>query len=293
MSGLCRHAGRDGTLSGMISMIQPVAIGNALKLFLTPPANAEYWRVLRKGTDDIADENDPYALVAYEGDDRAFTDCVSLQNDVRAYYTPFYRINGAWVRGQGNYGTPSATYVDASTEVLSLVRDRLEAGLTVEVERGNLMNELGYIQVLTAPPSMNMNISFPLVTVTLEEESPSVRGIGEDLTGQFTDVEDETWLEEEGWLANVRLNMVGWSLNPDERIELRKAIRRVIVGNLNVFAAKGIVLPQLTLSDTDAVNGEFGETPLYLVSGDFTCTAPVRVGHMAGGTITDIDVEVQ
>lgn len=277
----------------MISMIQPVAIGNALKLYLTPPADAEYWRVLRKGTDDISGPDDEYAFVAYEGDDRAFVDCASLQNEVRAYYTPFYRIAGAWVQGQGNYGTPVSTYEDASTDVLSLVRDRLEAGLTVEVERGNLMNDLGYIQVLTAPPAVHMNISFPLVTVTLEEESPSVRGIGEDVSGQFTDVEDETWLEEEGWLANVRLNMVGWSLNPDERIELRKAIRRVIVGNLNVFAAKGIVLPQLTLSDADAVNGEYGDTPLYLVAGDFTCTAPVRVGHMAGGTINDIDVEAQ
>ena len=277
----------------MISMIQPIAIGNALKLFLTPPADAEYWRVLRKGTDDISGPDDEYALVAYEGDERGFVDCASLQNEIRAYYTPFYRVNGAWVRGQGNYGTPAPTYEDYSTEVLSLVRDRLEAGLTVEVERGNLMNELGYIQVLTAPPQVNMNISFPLVTVTLEEESPAVRGIGDDISGEYLDEEDDTWLEENGWLANVCLNMVGWSLNPDERIELRKAIRRVIVGNLNVFADKGIVLPNLTLSDTDAVNGEYGDTPLYLVMGDFTCTAPVRVGHMAGGTIKDIDVEAQ
>ena len=277
----------------MISMIQPVAIGNALKLYLTPPADAEYWRVLRKGTDDISGPDDEYAFVAYEGDDRAFVDCASLQNEVRAFYVPFYRIEGAWVRGAGNYGTPVSSYEDYSTEVLSLLRDRLEAGLTVEVERGNLMNELGYIQVLTAPPQVNMNISFPLVTISLEEESPSIRGIGEDISGQYTDVEDETWLEEEGWLANVRLTIQGFSFNPDERIELRKAIRRVIVGNLNVFAAKGVVLPQLTLSDADAVNGEYGDTPLYLVMGDFTCTAPVRVGHMAGGTITDIDVEAQ
>lgn len=274
-------------------MIQPVAIGNALKLYLTPPADAEYWRVLRKGTDDISGPDDEYALVAYEGDDRAFVDCASLQNEVRAFYVPFYRIEGGWVRGAGNYGTPVSSYEDYSTEVLSLLRDRLEAGLTVEVERGNLMNELGYIQVLTAPPAVNMNISFPLVTISLEEESPSIRGIGEDISGQYTDVEDETWLEEEGWLANVRLTIQGFSFNPDERIELRKAIRRVIVGNLNVFAAKGVALPQLTLSDADAVNGECGDTPLYLVMGDFTCTAPVRVGHMAGGTITDIDVEAQ
>lgn len=275
----------------MISMIEPVAIGNALKLYLTPPANAEYWRVLRKGTDDIADENDPNALVAYEGDERAFVDCTSMVNDVRAYYTPFYRVNGAWVRGQGNYGTPASTYEDHSTDVLSLMRDRLEAALAEEVRRQNLMNDLGYIQVLTAPPAMNMNISFPLVTVSLEEESPTARGIGENITGDYHDMEDDTWLDEEGWLANVRLSIQGFSLNPDERIELRKAIRRAIVGNLHVFAARGVVLPQLSLSDADAVNGEFGDTPIYLVAGDFTCTAPVRVGHMAGGTIKDIDVE--
>lgn len=271
-------------------MIQPVAIGNALKLYLTPPEDAEYWRVLRKGTDDIADENDPYALVAYEGDDRAFVDCASLQNDIRAFYVPFYRVKGAWVRGDGNYGTPVADYEDYSTDVLSLVRDRLEAGLTVEVERGNLMNELGYIQVLTAPPEMSMNIAFPLVTVTLEDESPTVRGLGEDVSGEYE--EGESSLEEDGWLADVRLNMVGWSFNPDERIALRKAIRRVMVGNLSLFASKGIVLPNLTLSDADAVNGEYGDAPMYLVAGDFTCTAPVRVGHMATGIIRETDAEV-
>lgn len=270
-----------------------MAIGNALRVFLTPPANAEYWRVLRKSTDDIVDQDDGYALVAYEGDHRIFIDTASLLNDIRAYYTPFYRINGEWVRGAGSYGTPAATYEDYSTEVLSVLRDRLEAGLTIEVERGNLMNELGYVQVLTAPPTMNMNIQFPLVTVTLEGESRDLRGIGEDTMGDFLEADDEEWLEHEGWLAGVQVSIVGWSLNPDERIELRKAIRRVIVGNLTVLADKGMSLPNLSLKDDDAVNGEFGDTPMYLVTGIFSCTAPVRVGHLAGGTVKEINVEAQ
>lgn len=276
----------------MISMIQPMAIGNALRVFLTPPENAQYWRVLRKGTDDISDPEDENAALVYEGDIRAFIDTHFLTNEVRAYYTPFYRINGAWVRGQGNYGTPSSTYEDYSTEVLSVMRERLEAGLTVEVERGNILNELGYIQVLTAPPNQSSgSISFPLVTLTLEDERPEMRGIGEDTFGELEDPEDQTWLEQEGWLANVRVVIVGFSLNPDERLELRKAIRRVIVGNLTVLADKGIILPMLSLSDVDAVNGEYGDTPMYLVTGEFTCTAPVRVGQMAGGVITDVNVE--
>lgn len=272
----------------MITMIQPMAIGNALRLYLAPPAGAEYWRVLRKGTADITGLDDDNAVLAYEGDNRVFIDSAFLQNEVKAFYRPFYRINGDWVPGEVADGTPASTYEDYSTEVLGLVRERLEAGLMVEVERQTILNDLGYIQVMTAPPSMSQNISFPLVTVTLEDESPSGRGIGEDTVGDYFDDDDDLWLEQEGWLANVRLSIVGWSLNPTERIELRKAIRRVMVANFTVFADKGVSLPHLSLSDTDAVNGEF-ETPLYLVNGDFTCTAPVRVGHMAAGTIVDVE----
>ncbi|MNY60256.1 hypothetical protein D3C86_1967870 [compost metagenome] len=109
---------------------------------------------------------------------------------------------------------------------------------------------------------MNMNIQLPLVTVTLEGESRDLRGIGEDTMGDFLEADSDEWLEHEGWLAGVQVSIVGWSLNPDERIELRKSIRRVIVGNLTVLADKGMLLPNLSLKDDDAVNGEFGDTPM-------------------------------
>ncbi len=276
----------------MINLIEPLAIGNAIRVYLTPPAGAEYWRVLRKATDDIVDESDPGAIAVFEGDIRQFIDTEYLTNEQRVYYVPFYRVNGGWVRGQGNYGTPSATYEDYSTEVISVIRDRLEAGLTIEVQRGNLHSENGYIQVLTAPPSVNMNLVLPLVTLTLEDESRDLRGIGEDTMGQYLDDESDEVLEQMGWLAGVQIGIAGFAVNPDERIELRKAIRRIIVGNLDVFADKGLALPNLTLKDDDAVNGEYGDTPLYLVTGVFTCIAPVRVGHMSAGTITDVNAEV-
>lgn len=279
----------------MISMIQPMAIGNALRVFVSPPSDmAASWRVLRKHTDDITDAEDPDAFLVYEGDHRIFIDTLNLMNDIRAYYKPFYKINGVWVAGVSGYGTPAATYEDYSTDVLTILRDRLELGLAEEVRRDNLLlNDLGYIQVLTAPPQMNMNIRFPLVTVTLENESRDLRGIGEDTMGEFLEADDQEWLEHEGWLAGVQVAIVGWSLNPDERKELRKAIRRVIVGNLTIMADQGISLPNLSLKDDDAVNGEYGETPMYLVTGMFTCTAPVRVGHMAAGVVTDIEVKAE
>ena len=262
-----------------IAAVQPLSAGNALRLFIEPPPGAVRWRVLRKGSDTFAGHDDQSALVVYEGSERVVLDVASLPNDVMAFYRPFYSDGSAWTAGATAYGTPSATFEEQTTDVMSLVRQRLEAGLKVEVDRGNLINELGYVQVYTAPPSLEQNLLFPLVTLTLEDESPEVRGIGEYVGGD----EFEDWGGSEGWMANVHLSIVGWSLNSDERVELRKALRRIIIANLPVFSAHGIEQVNVTMSDVDAISGEYG-APIYQVMANLTCIAPVRVGGQSSGT---------
>ena len=262
----------------MISIVQPLHVGNALRLFIEPPAGAVRWRILRKGSDSFVDHDDQGALVAYEGDDKVVIDSAHLQNEVMAFYRPFYTSDGTtWAAGPTASGTPRAIYREHTADVQSLVRDRLEAGLKVEVERGNLVNELGYVQVYTAPPSLERDPRFPLVTITLDGDNAEIRGVGEDISGDEFDAVGFDWLESEGWLANVSLSIVGWSLNPDERLELRKAIRRVIIGNLPVFASAGMDQVNLTMTDNDAVSGEYA-APLYQVMATLSCVAPVRVG---------------
>lgn len=262
----------------MISMVQPLHVGNALRLFVEPPADAVRWRILRKGSDTFSGHDDAGALVVYEGDDRVIVDAHVLPNDVMAFYRPYYTADGAaWSAGATASGTPSSSYAEYTTDAMSMLRERLEAGLRIEVERGNLQNELGYIQTFTAPPSMESDIRFPLVTLSLEEESPDTRGIGEDISGDEFDAIGFDWSESEGWLSQVQITVVGWSLNSDERIELRKALRRVVIANLPVFASKGIDQVSLSMNDVDAVNGEYG-APIYQVMASFSCVAPVRVG---------------
>jgi len=263
----------------MITMVQPLHVGNALRLFIEPPADAVRWRVLRKGSDTFSgDPEDPSALVAYEGDERVVVDAAHLQNEVMAFYRPFYlSLAGIWTPGPTAHGTPASIYEEHTTDVMSLVRERLEAGLKVEVERGSLVHELGYVQVYTAPPSQEQNLLFPLVTITLSSESSDVRAVGETISGDEFDSIGFDWSESEGWLASVQLEVTGWSLNSDERIELRRAIRRVVLANLPVFAAHGIDQVNLSMSDNDAVNGEYG-APVYQVMASFSCVAPVRVG---------------
>lgn len=262
-----------------ITQIQPLHIGNAIRLFLTPPAGAVAWRVLKMGSDAFGGPDDlDSAVIAYEGDEDVIVDAKDLLNEHKVFYRPFYRMaDRSWQVGTTVHATPAATYEDHSTDVLSVVRQRLEEGLLVEVQREKLIAEYGYVQVFTAPPALEQNLRFPLVTITLEDESPNYRGIGDDISGDEFDAVGFDWFDSEGWLADVRLSIIGWSLNSDERIALRKAIRRIIIANLPVFSSLGMDLVNLTMNDVDALNGEY-DANIYQVMGTFTCVAPVRVG---------------
>ena len=274
----------------MISMIQPLPVGNALRLFLVPPMGSANWRVLRKADDSFTGHDDPDALIAYEGDERIFIDNKYLQNEVMAFYRPFYRTASGWQAGPTATGTPAATYTDYSTDVLSLLRERLEAGLKVEVLRGTFQPELGYVQVYTAPPSLEQGLRFPLVTLHLDNDSPAVRGIGENISADEFDSIGLDWDESEGWLAQVQLSILGWTQNSDERIDMRKALKRLIVGNLPVLSDQGIEQVDASFQDIDLINGEF-TSPIYQVMCSFSCIAPVRVGNKQAA-LQDVEVTV-
>lgn len=258
-----------------ITSVVPLAVGNALRVFLAPSAGAILWRVLRKETDDISSETDPAALRVYQGDDASFLDAGLLTNGVAYYYRAFYWNGSAWSGTPSVSASPVASYADASTDVLSVVRDRLDYGLQVEVARGTLAPNSGGIQVLNAPPVFE-ETRWPVVTVHLQSEAPFVRGIGEMIDADGLDLETGDWHGTEGWMAKVSLTIVGWTQNPDERVELRKALRRIIVANLPVFDEHGIVNIEPQMQDMDSLGGEY-PTNVYQVLCNFTCVAPVRV----------------
>ena len=268
-------------------MILPDASGNALRLYLQPPVNAVGWVIRRNTQPDFTS-----APIVFQGTDEVVVDTLALENQTKYFYQVEYTFPKG-VKAVGNVlsGTPDHKYEDYTTDVVELLRERLEAGLMEEVKRGTLFNELGYVQVLTAPPSLQNNLAFPLVTLILESESPAERSIGDLVDDESFDEISGEWIEQSGWLADVNISITGWSLNPTERIDLRKAIRRIIIANFTVMAAKGILLPYLTLTDSDAVSGEF-DAPLYLVNGDFKCQAPVRVGLKSDQSIVEVIAEV-
>lgn len=274
----------------MISIIRPLPSGNALRVFIEPPTGAKNWRVLRKGSDTFTDQDDPSALRAYEGDDKNFVDVASLTNEVMAFYKPFYWNGTIWTPGATVSATPAAIYEDQTQDVVKFLRERLEAGMLVEVQRGNFVTDLGYIQVYTAPPSMSQDLVFPLITLELDSASPADRAIGEDGGIGMDDPDDDEGDDGEGWLEKNQISVLGWSLNSSERIELRNAMRRILLTNLSVLDAHGFQQVSFSFTDINAINGEFGP-PVYQVLCNFTCLAMARVTSSVG-LIAGIDLNV-
>ncbi len=273
----------------MISMLQPLLVGNAIRVFIEPPAGAKSWRVLKKASDTFTGEADTSAVVVYEGDEKVFIDSAvaSTPNGIRLYYKAYYQTAlNVWVPSASNSAIPAAIYEETTTDVQSIVRERLEAFLKTECDRGNFLTDIGYIQVYTAPPSLEQNLLFPLVTIMLDHEIPAERGIGECIGDEFDNF-GFSWMDTDGWIADVQLQITGWSLNSDERIELRKALRRFVLANLPIFDSHGMTLVSLSQQDVDALNGEFG-VPMYQTMGAFTCQAPVQIGGKVGAISTVI-----
>lgn len=254
----------------MITYIQPIAIGNALRLFLRPPAGATQWRVLRKDTDTFSGPDDAAALVVYEGDELVLTDIAGLYNGLSVFYRAYYLIAGAWVASASISGQANATFADLSVDPLVLTRNRLDVGLQVYVDRGQLNHVNGRIPVMTASPLFE-ETPMPVVTLHVASDSSQERFVG-DVVGSDWVGDDGDWHSAEGWLSRWQLTIVAWCLNADERLALRNAMKTVLMGNLPVFDAAGMAQVDLQFSDTE--DFQTYSAPIYMVTCSLSCYAP-------------------
>ncbi len=256
----------------MISLVQPLAAGNAIRLFLTPPAGAEWWQVQRRMADEFTGPNDKGAVLVIDRTrDNVVLDRDLLTNGREYFYQMSSWTGDAWITSDVAVGTPAATYRSGGPDPQGVVRDRVELGLVAEMVRGGIHIAPAKVPVLTAPLILSDNATFPMVSVHMDSSAPGDRFLGENLLGDIL-LPDGGIGETEGWLARTSLTVLGCSLNPDERIHLRRAILRVIQANLSVFKDAGldqVEFSQRDVEDTQSYNG----TPLYMTYGTFTCVS--------------------
>ena len=269
-------------------MIVPIPAGAALRVFVEPPAGSIAWKILRKDADTFAGHADPDAYLVRAGTDlSALDDGPGLLNGAPVYYRAYYWTGAAWVASATVSATPAATYSDETEDVLSVLRDRIQAGMDAEVLRGALAHPDGAIPVLDAPPVFD-DVRFPCVTLHLQDESPQERFIGEDPTSDAADKDliAGTWGESEGYLASVQVMATIWALNPDVRREARKALRRILVANLPVFDEHGLLNVSFSMQDTEDFSGY--SAPVYQTMCTVRCLSPVRVSAPGAGLIRDV-----
>jgi hypothetical protein len=271
----------------MITLIQSMPIGNALRIFISPPAGAEHWRVLRRTADAFTGPDDAGAVEAHDGTDEVFLDVTALVNGTQYYYKAFWWNGAEYVDGGAAVAaTPEATMEDASVDVLDLLRDRLKAGLAVEVAKNRLVHEHGSIECHSGPARYEDTV-LPVVTIQLTEDKPTERSIGEQI---LPDKRVESgYLEHEGWHSLVQIEVVGWSFNPEERNELRRALKRIVIGNLPIFEAAGCLRIEFTQRDTE--DYESFNALVYQTWGTFQCLAPSLVSGEVG-EVNDVITEI-
>ncbi len=263
--------------------IAPLAAGNAVSIKLNAPDGTQFLRVLRKVSTDGAkfdSELDTAAVVVFEGTADEFIDTECLINGTTYLYGDFTYDGVAWSAGDTATATPAATYEDQSVDVMTFVRERISLGLANEIAQKRLFPETKVIEVLTAPPLFDRT-RWPVVTVHLSSDGSAERGIGEEVSPDIYSAVGSDWTDLRGWLSHTSITVIGWSKNPDERIALRMALRRIVIANLQVFDSAAIQRIDFRQTDEDIMSGL--PVPVYQSIGTFTCFAPVAVGAQAGG----------
>lgn len=257
-----------------IVFVEPLLSGNAVRLTVSATTDSIKWRVLRKTTNDIVDENDPAAVIVYEGCLESIVD-IEVVNGTVYYYQLFDYINSVWVSSVSVSVIPSATYKDQNLDVIDLLLRRLELGFAIEVINDDINPASGKVSVKSAPPEFN-STTWPVVSVHLDNDSRGESAIGEVI---FPDIELDTtgWEESEGWLANISVSIIGWTVNSLQRNRLRKSIKRILLANFPVFESVGMELCSFNLQDSEDLQSY--PTPVYMTNCSFTCLAPVRLSH--------------
>lgn len=274
----------------MITWISPMMAGAAIHLILTPPTGAIRWRLLRRTADAFTGFDDTGAVLVHEGTDNNLVDTLALVNGTTYFYRAYWFDGIAWHQTASRSAAPAYEIEDWSTDVMSVLRERIASGLAAEIARGGITHSKNLIEVLTAPPLADA-VVFPVVTLRLMHESPAERGIGEDIPGFVVgDASYLDWGQSEGWLSKVIIEVVGWSLNPDERLNLRRLLRRIVLANLPIFDDKGMILVEFEQRDQE--DTEQFNAPVYQTVGTFSCEAPAVVVGDSVTPIRDVPVTV-
>lgn len=284
----------------MISYIEALSAGNAVRMNLNPLVGALRVRVLRKPVAEFggAFDFDGDAVLVHESplteadeDIYMLIDTLALENGQTYFYQPYYyALDDVWHAAGVASVAVDASYMVGAVDVAEFVRNRIEAGLRVAIARGELRappDHADHIEVLAAFPQWE-DVRFPMASVHVDRQAGAERFLGEDPSSDQYDPTDTQWDDTIGRLARWDLTIMGWALNPEIRAALRRHLNALLIANLPVFEAAAMQLVDWEFADMEEL--ERYPAPVYQTVAKFNCIAPDTIS----GTLPAIaDVHVQ
>lgn len=276
-----------------ITFLSTLPIGHAVELTVAVPAGMLGWHVRRRLDAQFpADPLDMSDCTLIHAEERALPDFrmaatsllddADIQHGIPYYYQAYGYDGQRWTSSPVHTLTPQGRALVHSPDPLTLLRERLRVGLEDAVLAKQLRPATGRIPVLTAPPQADTT-AWPLVTLHLETDTAAERYIGEQVDMDRRTL-NGTWLETEGWLSRTDIRVIGWSQNPDERMALRLILKHLILGNLPVFAAHGLMTPDWSQQDSE--DFQTYPAPVYQTVGSFSCLSAAALSAPAPSIAT-------
>jgi hypothetical protein len=278
----------------MIRMASPHPSGAAISLLLRVPARP--WVLLRRLDDDFTTYPDAGAVVVVSGETAneqlGVLDFEGLTNGIPVWYQIFAEPVGGvgpW-EAYGALKTITPAYESQpsfhSLDPVELIRERLEVGLAGELALGTITHKQGAVPVLRAPPLFD-SVVFPAVTVLLESRNTEHRFIGDSLLDDAM-TSPSTAEVYTGWFDRSRIQIAGWSLNAEERAQLRHAIERILILNLPILDA---TLTEVDVSQNDQFDAESYAAPVYQAVFELSALHPAIVRDVVPlitSTVTEV-----
>jgi hypothetical protein len=236
--------------------------------------------VLRRSDATFTIPDDPNAAVVVDAyGENTFLD-INVQNGTPYFYALFSWDGAIWTRSAAVSATPAFSYAHNDADPQCLVRDRVALGLAAELAAGNLEAPSGNIQVLTAPYALFEGVTMPVVSVHLQSQSAGDHALG-DLVASDGDLScyGLSLGEDVGVFQRTTLQIVGIALNSDQRLALRRALERVILGNLSVFYANNLTQVEWSFSDDEDFAGE--NVNLFRTVCAFSCVSQTALRNTA------------
>jgi hypothetical protein len=236
------------------------------------PCGARQMRVLRRWDANFPDApvEDAETFAVFGGAPQTgVLDWHGLVPDIPHWYAVYYLVDDAWQRAEPQSIVPTRQVHPPSLDSLDAIRERVEIGLNALLDAGHLRHPRGRFTVLTAPPLFD-DVAFPAVAVHLEQATPDQHFIG-GFIGEER-LENGCWQETAGWRSRYAVSIEAWSLNPDERRLLRRAIRDTVIAARDVLEMIGLQELEATVSDDEDFQSY--NAPLYRTQTRLSYLAP-------------------